>query len=149
MKGMKVKIRKATLGIRAGAVIALAFCLTASAQWYRGNLKDILKRLEEDSDHFTKSLDNDLDHGPLNGTATEDEINRYVHEFEEATDHLKDRYDNPQQAPNLAREVLVRGRTIDQFMRRHRPGARSMSEWYRVRQSLDHVAYAYRIKWRW
>ena len=76
---------KATQGVRAGALIALAFCLTASAQSYRGNLKDILKRLEEDSDHFTKSLDYDLDHGPLNGTAKEDEINRYVHEFEEAT----------------------------------------------------------------
>jgi len=108
-----------------------------------------LKRLEEDSDHFAKMLDTDLDHGPLNGTPTEDEINRYVHEFEEATDHLKDKWDDQQAAPNLAREVLVRARTIDKFMRQHHPGPGSHSQWYRVRHSLDQVAYDYRIRWRW
>jgi hypothetical protein len=142
-----MKLWQATLGILIVTLIA-PLCTTANAQ-YRVNLKDILKRLEEDTDHFTKSLNYDLDHGPLDGTSTEDEINRYVHEFEEATDHLKDRYDDYKVAPNLAREVLVRGRSIDSFMRRHRPGARSMSDWHRVRQSLDHVAYAYKIKWRW
>jgi hypothetical protein len=144
-----MKVFKAGFGLlMLFALISPPLCITADAQ-YRVSLKDVLKRLEEDTDQFTKSLNYDLDHGPLNGTTTEDEINRYVHEFEEATDHLKDRYDDPTRAPNLAREVLVRGRSIDTFMRRHRPGGRSMSDWQRVRHSLDIVAAAYKIKWRW
>jgi len=95
------------------------------AQWYRGNVRETLRRLEEDSDRFSKSLDYDLDHGPLNGTRAEDDINRYVHEFEEATDKLKDRYEDQKASPNLAREVMVRGRSVDSFMRRNRPGQRS------------------------
>lgn len=142
---MKIHLRV----VMGAALITLTVIGIANAQWYRGNLKEILRRLEEDSDRFTKSLDSDLDHSALNGTRSEDEINRYVHEFEEATDHLKDRYDNQQAAPNLAREVLVRGRSIDTFMKRNRPGARSMTDWARVRQSLDQVAHAYRIRWRW
>lgn len=78
-------------------------CLTsvASAQWYRGNLKETIHRLEEDTDHFTKSLDSDLDRSRLKGSRAEDEINRYVHGFEEATDHLKSRYDDRETSPDL------------------------------------------------
>ena len=130
-------------------VVMLGASTIATAQWFRGNLKETLRRLEEDTDRFTKSLDSDLDHSALNGTRAEDEINRYVHDFEEATDHLKNRFDDRQASPGLAREVLGRGRSIDGFMRRNRPGPRSMSDWVRVRQSLDRLANAYRISWRW
>jgi len=129
--------------------LTLSLATIVNAQWYRGNLKETLRRLEEDSDRFTKSLDSDLDHSALNGTRAEDEINRYVHDFEEATDHLKNRFDDREASPGLAREVLARGRSIDAFMRRNRPGPRSMSDWVRVRQSLDRLANAYRISWRW
>lgn len=130
-------------------VVMLGVSSIATAQWFRGNLKETLRRLEEDTDRFTKSLDSDLDHSALNGTRAEDEINRYVHDFEEATDHLKNRYDDRQASPGLAREVLGRGRSIDGFMRRNRPGPRSMSDWVRVRESLNRLANAYRISWRW
>ena len=90
-------------------VVMLGASAIATAQWYRGNLKETLRRLEEDTDRFTKSLDSDLDHSALNGTRAEDEINRYVHDFEEATDHLKNRFDDRQASPGLAREVLGRG----------------------------------------
>jgi hypothetical protein len=60
----------------------------------REDVKRILKRLEEDTDRYSKSLDSALDKSALNGTRAEDEINNYVHQFEEATDHLKDRYED-------------------------------------------------------
>ena len=119
---------KRTIYVVLGAMVVVLTSSFASAQWYRGNLKDVLKRLEEDTDHFSKSLDSDLDHSALNGTPAEDEINRYVHEFEEATDYLKDKFDDQRYAPNLAREVLVPGRSIDGFMRRYKPRGRSMSD---------------------
>ena len=118
-------------------------------QWYRGNLQDTIKRLEDDADRFQGSLDTDLDHGPLDGTPVEDLANRYVDAFEGAADRLKNRYDDQGYAPALAREVLARGRDIDRFMRKHHPGSRSGTDWLAVRKSLTRLASAYRIPWRW
>ena len=82
-------------------------------------------------------------------TRREDEINAYVHAFEEATDRLKDRYEDRGTAPGLARNVLDRGRAIDRFMRRNRTGGRSEGDWVQVRNSLNKLAWAYNINWRW
>ena len=141
---------KSTLFILSSVLaVALVAPVGVSAQWYRGDLKNTLKRLEEDSDRFAKSLDSDLDHSSINGTRLEDEINGYVHRFEEATDRLKDRYEDQGYAPGAAREVLERGREIDGFMRRHDVGYRSNSDWQRVRNSLAKLAWVYKISWRW
>lgn len=142
-------MKKQSFVVMGALLIALSIPVVAQAQWYRGNLKETLRRLEEDTDRFAKSLDNDLDHSRLNGTRREDEINAYVHDFEEATDRLKDRYEDRGTAPGLARTVLDRGRAIDRFMRRNRTGGRSEGDWRQVRNSLDKLAWAYNINWRW
>jgi hypothetical protein len=142
-------MKKQIFAVMGALLIAFSLAIVAQAQWYRGNLKETLKQLEEDSDRFAKSLDNDLDHSRLNGTRREDEINAYVHEFEEATDRLKDRYEDRGTAPGLARAVLERGRAIDRFMRRNRTGGRSEEDWRQVRKSLDKLAWAYNLDWRW
>ena len=142
-------MKRTIFSLISAVTITLMFSVVANAQWYRGDLKNTLKRLEEDSDRFAKSLDSDLDHSRLNGTRREDEINAFVHRFEEATDRLKDRYEDQGYAPNAAREVLERGRDIDRFMRRNRTGPRSEADWRIVRNSLTKLAWAYRINWRW
>ena len=118
-------------------------------QWYRGNLQETIKRLEDDADRFQGSLDTDLDHSPMNGTSLEDQINGFVDQFEGAADRFKNRYDDRGSAPGLAREVLARGRDIDRFMRKHHTGTRAESDWLKVRASLMRLASAYRIPWRW
>lgn len=115
----------------------------------REDVKRILKRLEEDTDRYSKSLDSALDKSPLNGTRAEDEINNYVHQFEEATDHLKDKYEDQGAAPNLTREVLSRAQSIDRFMRRNSLGGQAESDWRIVRSDLNLLARSYRITWRW
>ncbi len=115
----------------------------------REDVKRILKRLEEDTDRYSKSLDSALDRSALNGTRSEDEINNYVHQFEEANDHLKDKYEDHGAAPNLAREVLSRGQSIDRFMRRNDLGGKAESDWQIVRSDLNLLARSYRISWRW
>ena len=115
----------------------------------REDVKRILKRLEEDTDRYSKSLDSALDKSPLNGTRAEDEINNYVHQFEEATDHLKDKYEDQGAAPNLTREVLSRAQSIDRFMRRNSLGGQAESDWRIVRSDLNLLARSYRIAWRW
>jgi hypothetical protein len=105
----------------------------ASAQ----DVRYLLKRLEENTDRFAKSLDDALDHSSLNGSRTEDEINAYVHDFEEATDRLKDDYEDRGYDPDNAREVIVRARKIDCFMRQYDLGIRARGDWQVVRADLD------------
>ena len=120
-----------------------------AVQAQREDVKRVLKRLEEDTDRFSKSLDSALDRSVVNGTKAEDEINGYVHQFEEATDKLKDRYEDQGAAPGAAREVLNRGQAIDRFMRRNRLGGKAESDWQIVRSDLNLLARTYRINWRW
>ena len=123
--------------------------LHAQQPWFRGNVVDIIRQLESDTDRFKSSLDKALDRGRLNGTRTEDEINKYVKHFEEATDRLRDRAEDREHAPGAAREVLNRGRAINRFMTTHRLGAGAEGDWARVRNDLGQLANAYYIRWRW
>ena len=117
--------------------------------WYRGNVREIIRDLETDTDRFKGSLDHALDRSSLNGSRAEDEINDYVRKFEEATDRLRDRAEDRQAAPGLVRQVLDRGRSINTFMRRNRLGAAAESDWARVRSDLNRLANAYYLNWRW
>jgi len=115
----------------------------------RTNVRQIIRNLETDTDMFKSSLDRALDHSPLDGTRSEDEINEYVKQFEHATDKLKDKAEDQKYAPNLAREVLIRGRSINTFMRKHQLSQDANNDWARVRDDLTLLAHGYRINWRW
>ena len=115
----------------------------------RTNVRQIIRNLETDTDTFKSSLDRALDHSPLDGTRSEDEINEYVKQFEHATDKLKDKAEDQKYAPNLAREVLIRGRSINSFMRKHQLSQDTNNDWARVRDDLTLLAHGYRINWRW
>ena len=145
MKGMFVLI--------AAAIILISTTSSTLAQrprpWYRGNVREIIRQLETDTDSFKSSLDSALDRSSINGSRAEDEINEYVKRFEEATDRLRDRSEDREYAPNLAREVLARGRSINVFMRTNRLGGRAESDWAKVRNDLNRLSNAYNIGWRW
>lgn len=140
------------LCISTAIMIAFVFAsVTALAQrqWYRGNVRENIRQLETDTDSFKSSLDRALDHSPLDGTRAEDEINEYVKEFEHATDKLKDRAEDREYSPGLAREVLTRGRAINGFMRSHRMQSEAEVDWARVRADLTRLANSYYIRWSW
>ena len=115
----------------------------------RTNVHQIIRNLETDTDTFKTSLDRALDRSALDGKRSEDEINEYVKQFEHATDKLKDKAEDQKYAPNLAREVLVRGRSINTFMGKNKLGQDVDNDWARVREDLTLLAHGYKINWRW
>ncbi len=143
------RVASLTLSVSMLLTLSTKAMLAQRTSVIRVNVRQIIRNLETDSDTFKHSLDNALDRSALDGTRSEDEINEYVKQFEHATDKLKDRAEDQQYAPNLAREVLVRGRSIDTFMRKHRLGGDAEHDWTRVRNDLTLLAAGYRIKWRW
>ena len=131
------------------AIVSLSVGAFAQRTWYRGNVRETIRQLETDTDRFKGSLDRALDHSQLDGTRTEDEINKYVKDFEEATDKLKDRAEDREYSPGLAREVLTRGRVINGFMRKNRLQSEAELDWSRVRSNLNRLATSYYIRWSW
>src|SRR4051794_31056030 len=142
---------------RTAAILTLmflaGFATVAQAQRpYRlseGDLKQLIARLEQHTDQFRKSLDGSLDHSRLDGSRAEDRINDFVKAFEEATDHLKDRFDDNQSASATVQEVLDRAARIDRFMVNHRLSGRVSDDWMRVRADLDELASTYSVAWNW
>jgi outer membrane murein-binding lipoprotein Lpp len=142
---------------RTAAILALmllaGFANLALAQHpYRlseSDVRGLIDRLERDSNQFRQSLDSSLDRSRLDGSRAEDRINDFVRDFEQATDRLKDRFDDDRSASATMQEVLDRGARIDRFVTNHRLTGRAYDDWRRVRTDLDELASAYSVAWTW
>jgi cytochrome c556 len=137
-------------------IVALAIMglpAVVSAQHpYRLNekqVKSLLQRLESDSDRFRQSVDDALDKSPIDGSRAEDNINQLMQDFHQATDRLKDRFDDNQAAAGSVEEVLQRSVAIDNFLWRHPMTPRVKNDWQQVRGDLNQLARAYHVAWGW
>ena len=145
------------------SLIALVFVMTClgaasrahaqvSGQPYRLSDKDverILNRIENQANNFRRSLDAALDRSRLNGTNREDDINAFIKNFDEQTKRLEDRFDDRKSVAADVEAVLNSAASIDQFMRRQPLSGRAQNDWSTLRGSLDDLAQAYSVSWRW
>ena len=112
-------------------------------------VRQLLTRSKKNADQFRQSLDRALDSSRIDGSREEDNINQFVTDFAEATDHLSDHFDRRQVVTNDVEDVLRRGVNIDSFMQRHQLAVRSENDWLTVRRDLDELARAYNVRWNW
>jgi len=112
------------------------------------DVKSLCQHLEDVADHFKESLDSALDNSKWNNTKTEDEANQYLREFRDATNQLQDHY-NEDRAKDDAKEVLTKGKRIDEFIRKHPLTADVQSMWVPVRTDLERIARFYSMDWKW
>ncbi|MFN2408181.1 MAG: hypothetical protein ABR594_19220 [Pyrinomonadaceae bacterium] len=142
------------------ALLFVTACLAVAApaqaqvvgQPYRLNDKEverILRRVENQTNNFRKSLDASLDRSRLNGTNREDDINAFMKNFEEQTKRLHDRFDDNKSVAADVEAVLNSAAAIDQFVHRQRLNERAQNDWSTLRASLDDLAQAYNVAWRW
>ena len=145
------------------SLIALVFVITGlgaalparaqvTGQPYRLSDKEverILHRIENQAGNFRRSLDDALDRSRLDGTNREDDINAFIKNFDEQTKRLHDRFDDHKSVAADVEAVLNGAASIDQFMRRQRLSERAQNDWSTLRASLDDLAQAYSVAWRW
>lgn len=137
--------------------VMLAFAslaMTAQAQIRTTQVNDrqvrqLIRRIENRTDVFRASLDASLDRSRVNNTNTEDDINRFVGDFETATNQLRDHFNSRQNVSADVQNVLNQAALIDRFMRRSRLGARPESDWATLRVDLDELARVYGVSWSW
>ncbi len=138
--------------VRNSTLLLLAlFCLgiTSIAQRpYRLNerqMNNLLQRIENRSQVFQQSLDAALDRSRFDSTRRENEINRYVRDFTEATSRLRNR----SRVNNDVTEVLNRASYLNDFMQRERLDTRAQNDWLALRRELDQLANAWNLNWNW
>jgi hypothetical protein len=112
-------------------------------------IRQLIQRIEDRTDTFRSSLATRLDRSRINNTNAEDDINRFVADFENATNQLRDRFNSRQAVAADVENLLNQAASIDSFVRRNRLGARAEREWASLRVDLDELARIYSVSWRW
>ena len=112
-------------------------------------VEKIIHRIEQQSDRFRSSLDAALDKSRFNGSSREDDINAFVKDFYRETKHLHDQFDHHKSTAPDVQSVLERAKRIDGFVSRYPLSSRAQEDWSAVKASLDELAAAYNVGWRW
>lgn len=144
------RLRRLTATTFAIAVLLSAFTTMAQTRAYRGtyqSVRNLINRIETQSDTFRTSLDAALDQSRIDGTNAEDNVNLFVRDFDAAVDRLRDRFNSRQSTASDAQEVLTRAALIDRFLNRRRLDASVHQNWATLRVQLDQLASAYNVSW--
>ena len=112
-------------------------------------VKRLMGQLKKDTGKFRKSFDSSLDRSRLNGTHREDDINRFLKNYEDATERLYSRFKDNKSVGADVEAVLDGAAEIDRFMTRRLASERAERDWSAVRQDLRQLADAYNVSWRW
>ena len=147
-------INKRVLAILNVLMLVVAFSISARAQDtpYRLNdkqVKKLMAQLKKDTGRFRKSFDSSLDRSRLNGTNREDDINRFLKNYEDATERLYSRFKDNKSVGADVEAVLDGAAEVDRFMTRRLANERAERDWASVRQDLRQLADAYNVSWRW
>src|SRR5215211_6417528 len=112
-------------------------------------VKKLMAQLKKDTGKFRKSFDSSLDRSRLNGSNREDDINRFLKNYEDATERLYSRFKDNKSVGSDVEAVLDGAVEIDRFMTRRLASERAERDWAAVRQDLRRLAEAYNVSWRW
>jgi hypothetical protein len=112
-------------------------------------LRALIQRIENKTDTYKNRMGNALDRSAYDGRPEEREIMDYISEFENATNRLRDRFNNRQSTGADATEVLNRGLYIDRFMSRNAFTRPAENQWVTLRNDLNTLASVYRVSWNW
>ncbi len=113
------------------------------------NVTTLLTRLETRTDAYKREVVSALDRSVLNDMRSEDAIARYITEFENATDSLRQKFDSRRSVMTDVEEVLNRAYFIDGFMRDYRLTPNAESQWRLIRTDLDTLSTYYNVSWKW
>ncbi len=107
------------------------------------DLKALIERIDDGRDRFEDALDGKLKDSIVRGPAGEVNVSRFLDDFQENVDRLKERLKPEYAASSEAAAVLRQGSTIERFFRQQPAGTRGESEWNRLATDLKALATAY------
>ena len=134
------------------AIVALCAVSGAAQRRYRprpytkGQVDQLIRRVENRADNFVRVFDNALDHSRLDGRRREDRLNERARELEQATNELRREFDRRESyadtRPEVGRCLNVAG-SIDDAVRRRRLDRNAEQQWRLLRAELNALADVY------
>jgi len=112
-------------------------------------VRNLLNRLETRTDTFRGQVDNQLDNSRWDNTRQENNIMAYVNAFENATDRLRQSFNDGRVTRGEVDQVLTYGTYIDSFMRRNQLANAPEQSWNLIRTDLNQLANRYNVSWNW
>jgi hypothetical protein len=109
------------------------------------DLKDLLTRIDGDTDRFAKTADKAMDKSGFDGTPREDELNNHLKNLQKATEALKNDH-SAADAKGHFETVLHYGVAIENFLRRN-PLDGVQEDWTALRTDLGELAHGFNITW--
>ena len=107
-------------------------------------LKELLSRINAETDRFAKSADKAMDKAGFDGTAREDDLNAHLKRFRNATAALTN--DQSANAKGQFETVVHHGVAIENFLKRN-PLDGVEEEWTALRTNLGALASGFNITW--
>jgi hypothetical protein len=115
----------------------------------KADVDRVIRRAEDRSDIFRRTVDNQLDHSRLNGSRTEDRINAQVKQLENALDDLRSEFNRRNSwmdtRVNVER-VMRQSDEVNSIIRRNRFGTKVEREWEILRSDLNTLAGVYSLR---
>jgi hypothetical protein len=153
LKGKKMKKLKRTMFLSILFVLA-AIGVSAQGQQQTNRIADrqvsvILQRLEQTSNRFHGSLNNELVHARIDETRPQNDINSFEPAFSSAVAQFRDRFTRRQAGAADVQNILYKAFPVNGFMIRNRLSTPVQNDWAAVRNNLNALANAYGLSWQW
>ena len=129
-------------------LFVLVFCASQAIKGQE-DVGRMLQELENNTDRFAKSFDNALDNSEINGTSTEGEVTRFVHEFEDSVDRLKKVWNDGKDTRIAAQDTVTRAKAINKVMRKYKMDATAQTDWRSVKGNMERIAKVFKVKIKW
>lgn len=107
------------------------------------DVKAIIEQVHQDRDRFEDQLDDTLKNSTLRSATGETNVAKYLDDFQENVNHLKDRFTDDYSGSTEALTVLRQGSAIQRYMSTQPTTLKGQSEWNRLSSTLEHLAAAY------
>jgi archaellum component FlaC len=125
-----------------GAVLC-ASSLVAADRLTDKDVKALVDRLDEGRSRFKDALDDKIKKEILRGPSGEVDVDKFLDDFKDKIERLKDRIKPEYAASAEAQAVLHQASQINNFFRQQPPGTKGESEWNRMAGDLKTLATAY------
>ena len=133
-------------------IVATAVAASAQVMPYRvadRQVRDLINRIETESNTFRADAQRDIDRSFWNGTSRESSMQGLLDGFETAADTLRTNFTGRRSSTTDVQRVLNRAMRIDQLMRANAFTPRVQNEWASIRTDLDTLAGYYNVTSNW
>ncbi len=114
-----------------------------------GELNQLIRRIENGGNRFQASLADAFDRSRYDQTTSESNVNDAVRDFKNATEQLRNRFDNRQPVNDDVQHLIEHAAPIDRFMHTSQLTPGAQNDWSTLRGDLNTLAGAYNIAANW